>query len=49
MILLLVSAVVSIGLAPFSPKLGTLVWVAFPVIAFVIARRTKVVSEEDGP
>ena len=38
MILLLVSAVVSIGLAPFSPKLGTLVWVAFPVIAFLIAR-----------
>lgn len=41
MILLLVSAVVAIGLALFSPTLGTLVWIAFPVIAFLTARRAE--------
>ena len=41
MILLLASAAVAIGLAVISPRLGTLVWVAFPVIAFLTARRSK--------
>jgi len=40
-ILLLVSAVIAIGLAVFSPTPGTLVWIVFPVIAFLTARRTK--------
>jgi len=36
-----VSAVVAIGLAAFSPTLGTAVWSAFPVIAFLTARRAQ--------
>ena len=49
MIMLLVTAVVSIGLAFLNPGLGALVWVAFPVIAALAGRRTKAVSEVVGP
>ena len=44
MTMLLVTAVVSISLAVFSPLLGTLVWVAFPLVAALargLASRTQ--------
>jgi uncharacterized membrane protein len=44
-VILLVTAAVSSGLAVFSPWIGALVWVAFPVVAVVAGRRAAGVSE----
>ena len=44
-IILLVTAAVSSGLAVFSPGIGALVWIAFPVAAALAGRRTAGVSE----
>ena len=45
MIILFVTAVLSIGLAVLDPVLGALIWVAFPVIAVLAGRRTAAVPE----
>jgi uncharacterized membrane protein len=44
-VILLATAAVSSGLAVFSPGLGALVWVAFPVAAALAGRRTAAVPE----
>ena len=45
MIILLVTAVLSMGLAVLDPVLGALIWVAFPIIAVLAGRRTTAVPE----
>jgi uncharacterized membrane protein len=46
-VILLVTAAVSSGLAHFSPGFGALVWIAFPLVAGLAGRRAAGVHEEE--